>query len=137
MYYTYGLSFARHPYKLEPIGDQDFLGVVREYLATCDLTDCNRGQVALRLRMSESSLRRRLASRGAKFSDLLESERMIRCQKLLHKHGPRAYGKVLAHELGYREVNSFTRAFRKWFGVRFLDVRIGVLPIPEVEGSTG
>ena len=105
--------------------DKDLVGAVREHLSECDLKRCRRRNIADQVGTSNTMLGKHLAQSGVKFAELLEAERMARCERLMRKHGRHAYGKVLASELGYREVNSFYRAFRRWYGVHFCGARMG------------
>ena len=71
--------------------------------------------VAEALGMSGTTLRRRLRADHTCYQFLLDRARQYRCeQKLKEAWLP---GKCLADELGYLEVNSFYRAFRRWTGL--------------------
>lgn len=82
-----------------------------------DLSRLRVDTVATQLGMSATTLRRRLRMDHTHYQFLLDRARQYRCeQALLDSRLP---GKCLAHELGYLEVNSFYRAFRRWTGIRF------------------
>ena len=67
------------------------------------------GRVADRLFMSGSTLRRRLQAEGTSYQVLLNAVHRHRCEKTLAQRW--LPGKCLAGELGFREANSFYRAF--------------------------
>jgi AraC family mar-sox-rob regulon transcriptional activator len=71
-------------------------------------------QVAARLRVSTSTLRRHLRSENTSYQLLLDAVRQHRCQKVLSRRW--LPGKSIATDLGFRETNSFYRAFSKWTG---------------------
>lgn len=95
-------------------------------LRAADLSRVSAGQVAALLRMSGTTLRRKLREEGTSYSALLESERKRRCALLLKERGRRCYGKIVAAELGYVELNSFYRAFKAWHGTGFTEARVGL-----------
>ena len=71
-------------------------------------------QVAARLRVSTSTLRRRLRAENTRYQLLLDAVRQHRCEKALARRW--LPGKSIAQDLGFRETNSFYRAFSKWTG---------------------
>jgi AraC family mar-sox-rob regulon transcriptional activator len=71
-------------------------------------------QAASSLRMSTSILRRRLRAEHTSYQALLDAVRRHRCERELARHW--RPGKSLAQDLGFRETNSFYRAFNKWTG---------------------
>lgn len=73
------------------------------------------------LHMSPRTLKRRLAERGTTFSALRDGVRLQRALLLLEDRDL-AIGEI-ATRLGYSELPSFTRAFRKWTGVTPLAYR--------------
>ncbi|NUQ74283.1 MAG: AraC family transcriptional regulator [Polyangiaceae bacterium] len=72
-------------------------------------------EVAALLHVSPRTLKRRLASEGAAFSDLLDEERRQRALLLLRS--PELSLESIADLLGYSDVANFTRAFRRWTGL--------------------
>jgi AraC-like DNA-binding protein len=72
-------------------------------------------EVARELRVSSRTLKRRLADRGTTFSGIVDEVRRQRAFLLLQNR-ELSVGEVAAR-LGYRELPSFTRAFRRWTGV--------------------
>lgn len=89
------------------------------HLAICDLRRARAEIVARELSMSDSTMRRHLASEGSSFQTLLDDERKRRVQSM---HG--CHGKRLADACGYTELNSFYRAFRRWYGRNFIEYRL-------------
>ena len=82
-----------------------------------DLSRLRVDAVAAQLGMSATTLRRRLRSDHTHYQFLLDRARQYRCEQALRSNW--RPGKCLAHELGYLEVNSFYRAFRRWTGIGF------------------
>jgi AraC family mar-sox-rob regulon transcriptional activator len=87
--------------------------VVRVLLLS-ELERVTAGMVADRLHVSGSTLRRHLHAEGTCYQELLDAVRQHRCEKVLARRW--LPGKSLAAELGFREPNSFYRAFQKWTG---------------------
>jgi AraC-like DNA-binding protein len=73
--------------------------------------------VAESLGMSGTTLRRRLRADHTCYQFLLDRARQYRCERELRVMW--RPGKCLADELGYLEVNSFYRAFRRWTGLSY------------------
>jgi AraC family transcriptional regulator, mar-sox-rob regulon activator len=82
-----------------------------------DLSRLRVDTVATQLGMSATTLRRRLRMDHTHYQFLLDRARQYRCEQALRSNWQP--GKCLAHELGYLEVNSFYRAFRRWTGIGF------------------
>jgi AraC-like DNA-binding protein len=81
---------------------------------TRDLGRLGVQELAAALGMSESALRRGLATEGASPSELLDDARRTRaCAALARGEGSL---KGLADALGYADVRSFQRAFKRWTG---------------------
>jgi AraC-like DNA-binding protein len=74
------------------------------------------------LGMSGTTLRRRLRADHTCYQFLLDRARQYRCEQKLRKMW--LPGKCLADELGYLEVNSFYRAFRRWTGLNYSDYKL-------------
>jgi AraC-like DNA-binding protein len=64
--------------------------------------------------LSERSLQRRLAEEGLSWSRLVDNTRRALAER--HLHTPGMSLTQLAFLLGFSDVSSFSRAFRKWFG---------------------
>ena len=87
-----------------------------------DLARLRADSVAESLGMSSTTLRRRLRADHTCYQFLLDRARQYRCeQKLRTVWLP---GKCLADELGYLEVNSFYRAFRRWTGLSYSEYKL-------------
>ena len=72
--------------------------------------------------MSTTTLRRRLRADHTCYQFLLDRARQYRCEQKLRKVW--LPGKCLADELGYLEVNSFYRAFRRWTGLSYSEYKL-------------
>ena len=94
---------------------------VLKILLSGDLARLRADNVAESLGMSCTTLRRRLRADHTHYQFLLDRARQYRCeQKLRLVWLP---GKCLADELGYLEVNSFYRAFRRWTGLNYSEYK--------------
>ena len=90
---------------------------VLQILLGGDLSRLRADSVAETLGMSGTTLRRRLRADHTCYQFLLDRARQYRCERVLHNMW--LPGKCLADELGYLEVNSFYRAFRRWTGMSY------------------
>lgn len=97
------------------------LGVLK-MLISGDLSRLRSNDIADELAISPTTLRRRLRADELNYQDLLDRIRQHRCMKMLE--GRWLPGKSVAWELGYMEVNSFYRAFRRWTGTRYSDAKL-------------
>ena len=70
--------------------------------------------IAATMHISVSTLGRRLRFEQTSYQTLLDAVRQHRCERSLARHW--VPGKSLARDLGFREPNSFYRAFNKWTG---------------------
>lgn len=95
---------------------------VLQILLTGDLARLRADSVAETLGMSSTTLRRRLRADHTCYQFLLDRARQYRCEQSLSTHW--LPGKCLADELGYLEVNSFYRAFRRWTGMSYSDYKV-------------
>ena len=95
---------------------------VLHILLNGDLARLRADSVAEALGMSSTTLRRRLRADNTCYQFLLDSARQYRCELSLHERW--LPGKCLADELGYLEVNSFYRAFRRWKGMSYSDYKV-------------
>ncbi len=86
-----------------------------------DLARLRADSVAESLGMSSTTLRRRLRADHTCYQFLLDRARQYRCEQQLRKLW--RPGKCLADELGYLEVNSFYRAFRRWTGLSYSEYK--------------
>ena len=95
---------------------------VLQILMRGDLARLRADTVAEELGMSGTTLRRRLRADHTCYQFLLDRARQYRCeQQIKQKWLP---GKCLADELGYLEVNSFYRAFRRWTGLTYSEYKL-------------
>ena len=72
-------------------------------------------RVARRLALGKRTLERRLAEREVRFNEIVRDCRRDMARHYL-SHTPLAIAEI-GLLLGYREINSFYRAFREWFGI--------------------
>ena len=70
--------------------------------------------VALALRISRSTLQRRLREEGTSYQAVLDATRYDMAIRYLTKTALRA--DEIANVLAYRDANSFSRSFRRWTG---------------------
>lgn len=94
---------------------------VLKILIAGDLSRLRAESVAETLGISCTTLRRRLRNDHTSYQFLLDRVRQYRCETRLRERW--LPGKCLAEELGYLEVNSFYRAFRRWTGLSYSDYR--------------
>lgn len=88
---------------------------VRQVLLTCEQPRCvELEQISAQWNVSARTIRRRLEAEGVQYKELREELCMELAMKWLALEGLRPVG--AADRLGYREVNSFRRAFRRHFG---------------------
>ena len=80
--------------------------------------------VAKRLAMSQRTLLRRLSDEGAGFSEILEETRAALARRYLVERDLQVT--EIAWLLGYHELSSFTRAFKRWTGVTPRQFRLAV-----------
>ncbi len=71
-------------------------------------------EVAERVQMSPRTLRRRLASYGVNFADLIDEERRKEAQLLLQSSDRSL--RWVGEQLGYATLPNFVRAFKRWTG---------------------
>jgi len=95
---------------------------VLNMLLNGDLARLRADSVAETLGMSGTTLRRRLRADHTCYQFLLDKARQYRCEQSLRDQW--LPGKCLADELGYLEVNSFYRAFRRWTGMSYSDYKL-------------
>ncbi len=94
---------------------------VIDLLLRGDLSRLRSEEVADHLHVSPTTLRRRLRADRTNYQHILDHVRQYRCAELLEKRW--LPGKSVAWELGYAEVNSFYRAFRRWTGQNYSDLK--------------
>ena len=94
---------------------------VLQILLNGDLSRLRAESVAESLGMSCTTLRRRLRADQTHYQFLLDRARQYRCEQQLRDRW--LPGKCLADQLGYLEVNSFYRAFRRWTGLNYSEYK--------------
>ena len=94
---------------------------VIDLLLSGDLLRLRSEEVADTLHISPTTLRRRLRADSTNYQSILDHIRRHRCTLMLEKRW--LPGKCVAWELGYAEVNSFYRAFRRWTGHNYSDLK--------------
>jgi len=95
---------------------------VLQILLGGDLARLRADSVAESLGMSGTTLRRRLRADHTCYQFLLDRARQYRCEQKLRKMW--LPGKCLADDLGYLEVNSFYRAFKRWTGLSYSEYKL-------------
>ena len=95
---------------------------VRQILLAGDLSRLRADAVAHQLGMSGTTLRRRLKADHTSYQRLLDNARQRRCESLIEDTW--MPGKCVADKLGYLEVNSFYRAFRRWTGLSYSQYKL-------------
>ena len=91
-------------------------GLVRETLAAAIMMgDSLEEAVADRLQLGKRTMQRQLETEGYTFREILSSFRADRAKELLRETDLSV--QEIAASLGYLEVNSFRRAFRRLVGV--------------------
>ncbi|WP_409319106.1 helix-turn-helix domain-containing protein [Pseudomonas sp. KCJK9016] len=76
--------------------------------------------VAHQLKITERTLRRRLAIENCSFRQILDEVRYARAKQLLQTQQPIS---KISEELGYSDVSSFRYAFKRWAGKNVTDFR--------------
>ena len=94
---------------------------VLQILLSGDLARLRADSVAESMGISPTTLRRRLRADHTHYQFLLDRARQYRCEQQLRCDW--LPGKCLADQLGYLEVNSFYRAFRRWTGLNYSEYK--------------
>lgn len=120
---------ATRPHRAQPAADKPpYFALSRttdrvlQILLHGDLSRLRAESVAAQLGMSCTTLRRRLRADHTHYQFLLDRARQYRCEHALTQRW--LPGKCLADELGYLEVNSFYRAFRRWTGISYSEYKL-------------
>jgi AraC-like DNA-binding protein len=87
-----------------------------------DLSRLRSDHIADELGISPTTLRRRLRVDNISYQELLDQVRQYHCECQLEDRW--VPGKTLAWKLGYAEVNSFYRAFKRWTGSSYSDMKL-------------
>lgn len=99
---------------LSEITRSELVTQVRDAIVTAGGTFRDLPEVARVFGVSERTLKRKLQSEGAAFSDVLNDVRREHAEKLLGD--PRLSIDEVAERVGYADTSNFTRAFRRWTG---------------------
>jgi AraC-like DNA-binding protein len=95
-------------------------GLVREQLRAGTFSQ---REAARAIGLSVRALERRLRKRETSFGQIVEDARRSEASRLLNETDAAVY--EVAFCLGYRDVSSFNRAFKRWFGVAPRAYRVG------------
>ncbi len=95
--------------------DQRVIQSVKKTIRSMPFKDVSLEALATNLCMSTRSLRRHLQGQGVSYKTILENERKRIALKRIEKHDISI--EQLAELLGYHNASSFSRAFKRWFGV--------------------
>ena len=100
-----------------------FTTAVRERITVLFEQDAHasRAKVAEAMKLTERTLQRRLADEGTTFREVVDEVRCDRASALLRDPDVRVAD--VAYAVGYDEVTSFTKAFRRWTGESPTDFR--------------
>jgi AraC-like DNA-binding protein len=80
-------------------------------------------RIARELSVDERTLRRHLAQEGTNFRALIDDVRQVLATELLREAGLTIQD--TADRLGYHDAASFSRAYKRWTGLRPGDARAG------------
>jgi AraC-like DNA-binding protein len=92
--------------------------------------DVGMGAIARKLAMSVPTLRRRLEAEGITYSEIVDKSREALARRYLREHGRSITDVVFL--LGFSDVPSFHKAFRRWTGMTPAEYRTS-----EANGATG
>ncbi len=95
--------------------DQKVIREVKQCIRSMPFNEVSLEVLADKLCMSTRSLRRHLQGQGVSYKSLLENERKRIALKRIEKQDVSI--EKLAELLGYHNASSFSRAFKRWFGV--------------------
>jgi len=88
---------------------------VKQAMGKIEFSQLTLDSLANELHMSPRTLRRHLSAQGISYKGLLENERKRQAlEKIQHKDHSI---ETIAFQLGYQNTSSFSRAFKRWFGV--------------------
>ena len=110
------IAYSACERSLEELGaDGDVLARVRELLAGSQAGFRSLDEVASELHLSTRTLKRRLATVGVTYSEVLEEQRRESAVRLLRSQSLSL--DEVAERLGYSDTSNFRRAFRRWTGM--------------------
>lgn len=91
------------------------------------------GQIAQHLKLTERTLRRRLADEGCSYRQILDQARLQRVRELLGR--TQLTTEQIAELLGYNDGSSLRQAFRRWTGTTLNQYRQGLLREASEDGG--
>ena len=95
--------------------DEILIKRVKKVIRDMPFTQVSLENLAQNMHMSPRSLRRHLQNHDVNYKTLLENERKRLALKRIQSNDCSLDD--IAHELGYLNASSFSRAFKRWFGV--------------------
>ena len=95
--------------------DQRAIKLVKQFIRSMPFNEISLETLADKLHMSQRNLRRHLQEQGVSYKSLLENERKRIALRHVEKQDINL--EQLAELLGYHNASSFSRAFKRWFGV--------------------
>ena len=95
--------------------DQMVIQKVKRIIRDIPFNELSIESLSDRLHMSPRTLRRHLQAQGVSYKTLLENERKRISLKRIEQQDISI--ETLALQLGYQNASSFSRAFKRWFGV--------------------
>lgn len=95
--------------------DQVVIQKVKRIIRDIPFNELSIESLSDKLHMSTRTLRRHLQTQGVSYKTLLENERKRIALKRIEKQDISI--EALAIQLGYQNASSFSRAFKRWFGV--------------------
>ncbi|HVU04766.1 MAG TPA: AraC family transcriptional regulator [Polyangiaceae bacterium] len=107
--------------RIQASGNASIVDDVRRVIGGYRRTRPDLGDVARELGTSARSLRRNLHENGASFQALLDEARRARAEDFIRQTNLRV--EQISTELGFTDVRSFRRAFKRWTGRTPMEVR--------------
>ncbi len=130
------IAYSECERSLEELGpEKEILAQVRRLVARKNGGFHSLEEVASELHLSPRTLKRRLATQGATYSDLLEEQRRERALLLLRSQTLSL--DEVAEQLGYSDPSNFRRAFRRWTGLSPAAYRRGVRGRADAKATPG
>jgi AraC-like DNA-binding protein len=119
---TFGVLLAQLRRSAQAVGKSaELIDQVRQVLSSVTEGQVTSAQVAVKLRISRSTLDRRLREQHSSFRELLNESLQERFMALVGQ--PRMNADVLALRLGYHDAAGLQRACRRWFGKSYGQLR--------------
>jgi AraC-like DNA-binding protein len=109
------IAYSECERSLEELGEGEVLARVRDLVARDGAGFRSLEEIAMELRFSARTLKRRLATAGVTYSDVLAEQRRDTAIRLLRSQALSL--DEVAERLGYSDTSNFRRAFRRWTGM--------------------